>query len=169
MSVDRVEFDRLPPEPELSIWRHWMRQHGVDPSDVAVPGWIERHPDTCRLVYGSYERDERGLPRWDRACDDAVRVTRVFQMEAPPLPFPMEGPVTEAECPLTELPPSQCACPTHRGGAAPGEEEVETVGPAFEAAYDGRCERSDDPIRVGQMIARVADGSGYVHAERCPR
>lgn len=73
------------------------------------------------------------------------------------------------ECPLTEIPPEQCACPKHRGGAAPGDEPIETVGQAFEAAYGGRCERSDDAIHPGQMIARVADGSGYVHAVRCPR
>ncbi len=77
--------------------------------------------------------------------------------------------MTPTECPLTELPPEQCACPKHRGGTAPGEEEVETAGQPFEAAYDGRCARCEGRIRTGQMIARDADGLGYVHAGRCPR
>jgi hypothetical protein len=73
-----------------------------------------------------------------------------------------------AECPLTELPPDQCACPKHRGGTAPGDEPIETVGQTFEAAYAGGCERGcDRGIRPGDTIARVADGPGYVHAVRC--
>jgi hypothetical protein len=71
----------------------------------------------------------------------------------------------EAECPLSELPPSMCACPKHRGGELPTE--VDTVGPSFEAAYGGVCERCERHINPGQDIARVADGSGYV--PRCPR
>lgn len=69
--------------------------------------------------------------------------------------------------PLTELPPEQCACPRHRGGYAPGGEAIGTVGQPFEAFYGGRCERCDRPIHAGQQIARVSDGSGYVHAGRC--
>ena len=72
------------------------------------------------------------------------------------------------ECPLTELPPEQCACPKHRGGHAVGEEPIETVGQPFEAAYHGRCQRCDGPIKPGQTIARTADGPDYVHAGRCP-
>ena len=77
--------------------------------------------------------------------------------------------MNDPECPLTELPASQCACPKHRGGEMPGREEIETVGQPFEARFPGVCERSGDRIHEGQEIARVADGSGYVHAQRCPR
>lgn len=76
--------------------------------------------------------------------------------------------MTATECPLTELPPDQCACPRHRGGTAPGDEPIETVGQPFPAAYAGRCVRCDRSIEVGQDIARVADGAGYVHAVGCP-
>lgn len=73
------------------------------------------------------------------------------------------------ECPLTELPPEMCACPKHRGGTAPGDEPLETVGQPFEAMYAGRCERGDR-IEPGDMIARLAAGDGYVHAGgRCAR
>lgn len=44
----------------------------------------------------------------------------------------------EQECPLTQLPPQQCGCWRHRGGPAPGEEPIETVG---------------RPHRPGELIA----------------
>ncbi len=74
--------------------------------------------------------------------------------------------MTAEECPLTELPPEQCACPSHRGGTAPGEEPVETVGQPFEAQFPGVCARGDR-IEPGQRIVRVADDEGYAHADRC--
>lgn len=73
---------------------------------------------------------------------------------------------SEAECPLTELPAAQCACRNHRGGPAFWD-RTETVGQPFEAAFPGVCEQCGGRIAVGQDIARVADGSGYVHAPRC--
>lgn len=70
------------------------------------------------------------------------------------------------ECPLTELPPAQCACPNHRGGDLP---DVQTVGQPFEATYEGYCCRCERRIRPGDQIARTFDGPHYVHAGRCPR
>jgi hypothetical protein len=74
--------------------------------------------------------------------------------------------VSDVECPLSELPASQCACPKHRGGDLPNE--VETTGYPFEALYGGVCERCERRIKPGDQICRVVDGSGYTH-ERCPR
>lgn len=75
-----------------------------------------------------------------------------------------------AECPLTELDETVCACPRHRGGHAPGEEPLETVGQPFEAASDGPCARHcTDGVLAGDTIARVADDWGYVHVPACPR
>lgn len=74
--------------------------------------------------------------------------------------------MTGERCDLTDLLEDECACPRHRGGIAPTE--VETVGQPFEAGYGGRCERCDHGIRPGDLIARIADGPGYVHARRCP-
>lgn len=76
--------------------------------------------------------------------------------------------MNDIECPLSELPPSQCACPNHRGGTAPGEEEVETTGQPFDAQYVAICARSHDLIALGDSIARVAEGTGYAHVPRCP-
>lgn len=87
-TVERIEFDHAPPPGERAIWCEWLRQHGVDPCDVVLPGWIERHSDTYRLIYLSMARDEKGRPRWDRESRTVVHETHVFQMEAPPLPFP---------------------------------------------------------------------------------
>ena len=77
--------------------------------------------------------------------------------------------MTDPECPLTELPASQCACPNHRGGQTPGEEPIATVGQPFEARYPGRSECCEQGIREGDLIARTWDGPDYVHAGRCPR
>lgn len=74
--------------------------------------------------------------------------------------------VTE-RCEVTDLLVDQCACPQHRGGTEPTA--VETVGQPFEASYKGWCPLCEKGIRVGDQIARLADGDGYVHAGRCPR
>lgn len=73
---------------------------------------------------------------------------------------------SDRECPLSELPASQCACPKHRGGNLP---DVDVMGPPFSAMHPGRCERCDRAITVGQTIIRVSGEQGYVHAARCPR
>lgn len=68
------------------------------------------------------------------------------------------------ECPLTELPPEQCACRNHRGGHPPGEEPTETSAP-FTAAYDGFCGRCGGDIRPGDQIVWLTEWGGYAHAE----
>lgn len=76
------------------------------------------------------------------------------------------------ECPLTELPPEQCACRNHRGGEViTPDDEIVTVGQPFEAMYGGQCAAGcDRGIRVGDEIARVADQPGvYTHARGCGR
>lgn len=74
------------------------------------------------------------------------------------------------ECPLTELPPDQCACRNHRGGDAPGDEPIATIGQAFTAAYSTRCARHcGRGIEPGDEIIRCWEAAdGYVHAGRCP-
>lgn len=78
----------------------------------------------------------------------------------------MTAPEGDVECPLSELPASQCGCHRHRGGTV-FNDRTETVGQPFEAAFPGVCEQCGGRIAVGQDIARVADGSGYVHSQRC--
>lgn len=68
------------------------------------------------------------------------------------------------ECPFTELPPEQCACPKHRGGMAPDEFVI--VGQMWDAIFPGLCSRGDH-IDVRDRIGRTDDGE-YVH-ERCVR
>ena len=85
---ERIEFDDMPPRAEREIWCEWLRQHGVNPNHVKVPGWIERRPDRCQLAYEGYERDRETGEIVAR--DGQVHPVRVmFQMEAPPLPFPL--------------------------------------------------------------------------------
>jgi hypothetical protein len=75
--------------------------------------------------------------------------------------------VTEQRCDLTDLLVDQCGCDKHRGGEV--IERPETVGQPFPANYSGFCPACEGPIQLGQMIARLADEFGYVHAGRCPR
>lgn len=72
-----------------------------------------------------------------------------------------------ARCDRTDLIVDQCACPDHRGGDI--DDRPETVGQAFDAAYDGMCPLCGHHIHVGDRIARLADDDGYVHAGRCPQ
>lgn len=76
------------------------------------------------------------------------------------------------ECPLSELPPDQCACPNHRGGTVSGigvGEPLAVVGPTFVAVFPGRCVGCDHAIEPNESIRRVAEshGGGYAHAPRC--
>lgn len=74
-----------------------------------------------------------------------------------------------AECPLSELPPEQCACRNHRGGLAPDEQVIETVGQPIEATYRSGCARGCVGIEPGDQIARCWDrADGYAHYGPCP-
>ena len=54
--------------------------------------------------------------------------------------------MTEEECPLTELPVSQCACPKHRGGRTPEEEAIQQARTAARTAWRGPS---------GKLVART--------------
>jgi hypothetical protein len=73
----------------------------------------------------------------------------------------------EERCEDTYLLVSACACKKHRGGEV--IERPETVGQPFEAMHEGFCSHCEHRIEVGQLIARLADDDGYVHAGGCPR
>jgi hypothetical protein len=106
--MDRVEFSDLPPEPERLVWCEWLRRHGVDPRRVlATGGFIERREDTCQLAYAAIERVRVATPPvvrfthegepWDvvesiQVEDKLAKVEVVFQLEAPPLPWPQMPP-----------------------------------------------------------------------------
>jgi hypothetical protein len=76
--------------------------------------------------------------------------------------------VSGQRCDVTELLVDQCACSDHRGGIEVTD-ELATVGQPFAAMYAGCCAACEGPIRPDQLIARLADDDGYVHAGRCPR
>lgn len=89
---DHWAFDTFPPDwVRLPVCAWLQRQrHGVDPMLVAVPGWIERQPDTYRLAWQAYVPDAEHKIRLNEARDDAVREPRYVQLEGPPLPWPSE-------------------------------------------------------------------------------
>lgn len=76
--------------------------------------------------------------------------------------------MADVECPLTELPASQCACRNHRGGQVVEPDRMEVSGPVFQAQFPGRCPACDKPIREGDDIQRVyAEPGQYVHVPGC--
>jgi hypothetical protein len=60
----------------------------VNPSDVPIPNRIERHPDTYRLVFEAYLRNEKGDLYPNADLTGAASEICVVQLEGPPLPFP---------------------------------------------------------------------------------
>lgn len=65
----------------LLRWQEWFRRVGMDFTDIAVPGAVFRDTERWRLAVEVYVRNEHGRI-------DGTRATRLFQLEAPPPPFP---------------------------------------------------------------------------------
>lgn len=85
----RYTFPGRLPEPQRQAWSAWFTAHGIDPSDVAIPGHVELHWDDRRIAYAAYDRDASGdLVRADDG--DAARTVRTHQLEGHPLPPPLE-------------------------------------------------------------------------------
>lgn len=73
----------------------------------------------------------------------------------------------ERRCERTDLPASMCAhCRGHLDPAAPADLGTGDLLSSFPARYDGRCDNCDGPIREGDTIAALVDGSGYA-CTRC--
>lgn len=92
-SADRVELHTLPSEPARQAWCRWLQRHGVDPSRVILPGWIERQPERYRLAYLALVLDRHRRPQLDATGRRLLVEPEFVQLEGPPLPWP-------------ELPPS---------------------------------------------------------------
>lgn len=86
--TERYEIDTLPPDHVRLPVCEWLRRHGINPDDVAVPGWIERQTDLYRLAYEGYICDDQGNILINKARDAAQRRSTYVQLEGPPLPWP---------------------------------------------------------------------------------
>lgn len=86
----RILLDRRVMFPEeLEAWQTYLRRHGVDPDDVAVPGLLKADDTARTLSWLAYDRDAEGrIRRDDRGV---VHVNRAVQLEAPALAFPDEA------------------------------------------------------------------------------
>lgn len=72
----------------MVLWCEWLLKHGIEPTTVALHGWIQRDPQARRVWY-------LGLVL-DRGLEDAPRTVtemRHVQLESAPLPFPHPWPV----------------------------------------------------------------------------
>lgn len=77
-----------------------------------------------------------------------------------------EKPAPEARCEFSDLPVSGCAhCRGHSSADAPSGLGAADVLSRFEARYDGVCEACGGRFGEGDVIARLADGSGYACGE----
>lgn len=70
----------------------------------------------------------------------------------------------DGRCRTTELLPEQCGCRRHRGPAPEAPDTSETVGQPIEAQHATPCPACDQPVIPGQLIVRLADGTGWIHA-----
>lgn len=91
----------MPPEPERLIWCDWLKRHGIDPNQVLCD-YIERRVDRCQLAYATFQHVKVPVPPVVRLTVDSEpweieeieirtelrKVEVVFQLEAPPLPWP---------------------------------------------------------------------------------
>lgn len=95
MTDVRYEFDRVPPELDRLAVCEWLQRHGVDPREVAVPGWIELRPERRQVAWAAYLWEEAadGEPRriLRSAADAGIRRESVLQLEARPMPFPLSS------------------------------------------------------------------------------
>lgn len=87
IGLDRDDLLPTMPRAAREQWQAWLRHHGVDADDVAVPGMIERRPDARQVAYIAYELDENGRPVLG-PNHQTLTVVRIVQLEAAPSPFP---------------------------------------------------------------------------------
>ena len=78
-------------DTERAAWIVWCRRLGIDPNDVAVPGFIARELSERRVCWEGYVRDAEGHLQLDVFGEAAARVDRFVQLEAEPPPFPAEA------------------------------------------------------------------------------
>ena len=71
--------------------------------------------------------------------------------------------MSAARCDFSDLPVEQCEhCRSGIERHRDPHRDLDRDGFPFTAAYGGRCEGCDRPIRTGDVIVRVA-GGGYAH------
>lgn len=86
----RYTFEGRLSEPQRVAWCDWFAAHGIDPCDVAVPGWVELRWNDRQISYEAYGRDDAGKVVLDESGEDVVRTTRRHQVAVHPLPPRLE-------------------------------------------------------------------------------
>lgn len=114
INPERVDFYTMPPRAEREVWCEWLLRHSIDPSDVVVPGWIERRPADYQVAYLALMRWPDGFFRLDPQTREWVFTIGIAQLEGPPLPFPassgcMRCDAEESRC-RTDRPCSSRSC-----------------------------------------------------------
>ena len=75
MATGQIDLDHWHrfEERTKEAWRHVVREHGFDPSDVAFPLVI----DGPIMIVTEYQRNEQGRPYLDKHREIAVKVHKV--------------------------------------------------------------------------------------------
>jgi hypothetical protein len=74
----RVTFHWMPTERHREPFLRWLREAGIDPTDVAVPGWLALDHDRLYVEWESYAvRDGRRFI--DRTGREAARELRSIE------------------------------------------------------------------------------------------
>lgn len=89
MVTERQVWHTMPPEQVRTAWAAWVRLHGIDPTLVTIPGWVERDAQRRQVRYQAYTLNHRGHVHADASGQAAATHTAVQQLEAEPSPFPL--------------------------------------------------------------------------------
>jgi hypothetical protein len=95
MDVERFVSTECPPEPELAAWQAWFRHHGIDPVYVPSFNTIERRAAVHQIalhMYDMHDGCDCGRDECRGVYSTGKIVQRVFQLDGPPLPFPVTSP-----------------------------------------------------------------------------
>lgn len=81
-------FSGLPGPWRLAMCE-WFRKHGIDPTDVVVPGWVEIDDAARTITYRRYVRDAQGRVQLDPTRKlESLKDAFTVQLESPALPLP---------------------------------------------------------------------------------
>ena len=76
---------------DRELWCEWLTDHGIDPDDVVLTGWIQRDERNCRIRYLSYLRTPGRAAAWVIGRDGSrtpACAVRAVHLDRCPEPFP---------------------------------------------------------------------------------
>lgn len=104
IKVRSARFSGSESEPNRAAWCGWFERHGIDPSDVADPGWVEVDDRTRTITFWGFVRDEHGK---DIVIGDSFAKAAMFvQCGEAVAPFPVPASESHEPRPYTRRSPA---------------------------------------------------------------